>query len=112
MLKDFDGHMFKPHGIIVAFTIGLGGKIVSVEVEVVDALLEYNLLLGCTFFYDMNTIVSFIFRVLHFYHQGKIVTIDQFAFCTPDLRPNVGSNIPFVSDSQNAYTSVGVGMLK
>jgi hypothetical protein len=48
MLKDFDGHMFKPHGIITTFPIELGGKTVSVEVEVVDAPLEYNLLLGCT----------------------------------------------------------------
>jgi hypothetical protein len=35
MLKAFDGHIFKPHGIIVAFPIELGGKTISIEVEVV-----------------------------------------------------------------------------
>jgi hypothetical protein len=54
ILKSFDGHMFHPHGIITTFPIELGGKTVSVVVEVVDAPLEYNLLLGCTWFYEMK----------------------------------------------------------
>jgi hypothetical protein len=62
-------------------------------------LLEYNLLLGCTWFYEMTIVVSLVFRVLHFPHQGNIVMIDQLSFCTLDLRTNVGSNIPFVNDS-------------
>jgi hypothetical protein len=58
LLKAFDGHMFHPHGIITTLPIELGGKIVSVVVEVIDAPLEYNLLLRCTWFYEMTTIVS------------------------------------------------------
>jgi hypothetical protein len=112
LLKSFDGHMFQPHGIITTLPIELGGKIVFVVVEVVDAPLEYNLLLRCTWFYEMTAIVSSVFRVLHFPHQGKIVTIDQLAFCTPDLGSNVGSNVPFVGDTQQSYMSVGVGMFK
>ena len=46
MLKAFDGHVFKPHGIVPAFPIMLGVKTVIVEVEVVDAPIDYNLLLG------------------------------------------------------------------
>ena len=46
VLKAFDGHMFTPHGILTAFPIGLGGKTIIVEVEVVNAPLDYNLLLG------------------------------------------------------------------
>ena len=46
MLKAFDGHVFKPHGIVLAFLVMLGGKTVTVEVEVVDAPIDYNLLLG------------------------------------------------------------------
>jgi hypothetical protein len=30
MLKAFDGHSFKPHGIIIAFPIELGGKAISI----------------------------------------------------------------------------------
>ena len=46
LLKAFDGHVFKPHGIIPTFPITLGGKIVTVDVEVIDTPIDYNLLLG------------------------------------------------------------------
>ena len=46
LLKAFDGHTFKLHRIVPAFLVGLGGKMVTVDVEVVDAPLDYNLLLG------------------------------------------------------------------
>ena len=46
MLKAFDGHVFKPHGIVRSFPVMLGGKTVTVEVEVVDVAIDYNLLLG------------------------------------------------------------------
>ena len=46
MLKSFYGHVFKPHGIVPSFPVTLGGKTVTMEVEVVDAPIDYNLLLG------------------------------------------------------------------
>lgn len=46
LLTTFDGHSHKPHGIISAFPIDVGGKVVNVKVEIVDANLDYNLLLG------------------------------------------------------------------
>lgn len=46
MLNNFYGHTFQPHGIIPSFSIKLGGETVETEVEVVDAPLDYNLLLG------------------------------------------------------------------
>ena len=46
MLKAFDGHVFKPHGIVPSFLVTLGGKTMDVEVEVVDAPIDYNFLLG------------------------------------------------------------------
>ena len=53
VLKAFDGHLFSPHGILAAFPIEIGGKIVTVEVEVVNTPLDYNLLLGRSWFYPM-----------------------------------------------------------
>jgi hypothetical protein len=46
MLKSFDGHVFKPHGIVPTFLVTLRDKTVTVEVEVVNAPIDYNLLLG------------------------------------------------------------------
>ena len=45
-LKAFDEWGFQPHGLISALAVELGGKIVSIQVEVVDSPLDYNLLLG------------------------------------------------------------------
>ena len=60
----------------------------------------------------MIVVVYSVFRVLHFPHQGKIVMIDQIMFCTLDLGSNVGSNVPFVGDTQHYYIHVGAGMFK
>ena len=58
ILKSFDGHSFQPHGLITACPIELGGKIVQVEVELVDAPIDYNILLGHIWIHAMTIIVS------------------------------------------------------
>jgi hypothetical protein len=45
-LKAFNGSSFKPYGVLPSLPIMLEGKMVQVEVEVFDAPLDYNLLLG------------------------------------------------------------------
>ena len=51
---------------------------------VVQALLDFNILLGSNYVYAMKAVVSTLFRVMHFPHDGKIVTIDQISFVTLD----------------------------
>lgn len=45
-LKAFNGSGFNPYGVLPLFPIMLEGKTIRVEVEVFDAPLDYNLLLG------------------------------------------------------------------
>jgi hypothetical protein len=73
-LKAFDGHGFQPHGLLKYFTVTLKGKTVPVDIEVVDAPLDYNLLLGRSWFYAMTVVTSSVFRILRFPHQGNIIT--------------------------------------
>jgi hypothetical protein len=40
MLTTFDGHSFHPHGILLTFLVQLGGKMMKVDVEVVDVPLD------------------------------------------------------------------------
>ena len=54
LLTIFDGRSFRPHGILPAFEIKLVGKVVSIEVEVIDAPLDYNLLLGRIWTYAIS----------------------------------------------------------
>jgi hypothetical protein len=61
----------------------LGGKTVCIEVEVVNASLDYNILLGRSWTYAMQAVVMTVFRVLLFPHEGQMVTIDQLSFTHP-----------------------------
>ena len=50
---------FSPHRFGQSFgPVQLGGKTVCVEVEVVDAPLDYNLLLGWSWTYAMQAVVA------------------------------------------------------
>ena len=73
-----------PLGILPYFPITLGGKTGSIDVMVVQGPLYFNLLLGHDYVYAMKAVVSTLFRVMHFPHDGKIVTIDPLSFVTPD----------------------------
>ena len=58
LLTAFDGRSFHPHGILPSIEIKLAGKAVSIEVEVIDAPLDYNFLLGRSWTYAMCAIPS------------------------------------------------------
>jgi hypothetical protein len=74
--------------------------------------LDYNFFLGHSWFYAMTIITSLVFCILQFPHQGKIVTVDQLDYCTPDLHNSSANNVPFLGHSSLEYESVGVGLLK
>jgi hypothetical protein len=67
-LKPFNGSRFKPYGVLPLFPITLEGKTVNVEVEVFDAPLDYNLLLGHSWIDSMCAILSTLFCVIRFAH--------------------------------------------
>jgi hypothetical protein len=104
-LKAFNGFGFKPYGVLPSFPIMLEGKKVQVEVEVFDAPLDYNLLLGCSWIDSMHAIVSTLFCVMHFPHQGKVITVNRLAFFHSNPRT---SNVPFIANLSDMRTSVWV----
>jgi hypothetical protein len=82
---------------------------VNIQVEVFDAPLDYNLLLGRSWIDSMRAVMSTLFWIMCFLHQGKVVTVDQLAFFKSDTRT---SNIPFIAKTPPGYENVGVGLLK
>ena len=77
MLTAFDGRSFWLHDILPSLKVHLGGKTVAIEVKVVDAPLDYNLLLGRNWMYSMKFVASSLFLVVCFPFNGKIFTIDK-----------------------------------
>ena len=61
MLIAFDSRSFQLHVILPFLKVQLGGKTVATEVEVVDAPLDYNLLLGRNWMYNMQVVASSLF---------------------------------------------------
>lgn len=76
LLTTFDSHSHRQHGIIPTFPICVGGKVVNIEVEIVDTNLDYNFLSGRNWIYEMDAIVSSLFHILCFPHEGRIVKVD------------------------------------
>jgi hypothetical protein len=109
ILRAFNGSGFKPYGVLPSLPVTLEGKTVQIEVEVFDTPLDYNLLLGRSWVDSMCAIVSTLFRVLRFPHQGKVVTVDQLAFFNADTRTG---NVPFIENTPPGYENVGIGLLK
>jgi hypothetical protein len=107
LLTSFDGHSFRPHGIIPSFPMWLGGKNMCIEFEVVDAPLNYNLMLGMSWTYPMHAVVATFFRVLLFPHEGRIVTIDQLSFSRPEPSSR-GLTILMIDNPQLGVVNVGV----
>lgn len=60
----FDGCSFSPYGIFTSLPITVGHQKVTIEVEVNDLPLEYNLLLGRNWTYVMKVVTSTMFRTI------------------------------------------------
>ena len=84
-LLDFNRGTIQPLGILLKFPITLGGKTIYIDVMVVQGPLDFNLLLEHDYAYAMGTLVSSLFRVIFFPHEGQIVTIDQLSLFGPDV---------------------------
>ena len=80
--------------------ITLGGKTICIDVMVVQDPSDFNLLLGHDYVYTMKVVVSTLFRVMHFPHDGNIMTIYHLSFVTPNHRiipsNQTSLNIPHV----------------
>jgi hypothetical protein len=83
-LLAFNRRTSQPLGILPQFPVTLGGKTVFIDVMVVRDPLDFTLLLGRDYVYAMKALVSTLFRVISFPHDGRIVTIDQLSFIGPD----------------------------
>lgn len=55
---------------------------------VVIGPLDFNFLLRRDYVYTMNVVVSTLFQVMCFLHDGRIVTIDKLSFVALDLNDN------------------------
>lgn len=109
-LKAFDGRTYTLYGILSSLQVELGGKIVDIEVDVVDGLHDYNILLGRPWVYAMAVVVSTYFRTIAFPFKGGITVIDQLAFFANSSQAT--GSIPLIHGNSQSLQHVGVCLLK
>jgi hypothetical protein len=63
ILTPFDGRSFRTHGILPSFPVSLGSKNAEIKVKVVDAPLDYNILMVLNWTYVMSHCVI---NIMHF----------------------------------------------
>ena len=61
-MQDYDRNPTKDQGILPHVPITLARKTVLINIKVINAQLDYNLLLGRSYMYAMQVVVSTIFR--------------------------------------------------
>jgi len=86
-LTAFYGGTSQPLGILPQFPITLGGKTIYIDISVTQGSLDFSLLIGRDYVYAMGVIVSSLFRVVCFPHDGRIVTLDQLLFVRQKAPP-------------------------
>lgn len=99
----------QPFNVLPNLAITMEGNIVQVKVEIVDANLNYSLLLGQSWTHAMHVVASSLFSVIHFPYQGKIFTVDQLYFFASS---SLDGNVLYVYHIGAPYEIVRVGIFK
>ena len=115
MLRAYNGRPSTHVGLYQNVPVFLAGKMVHIDIEVLDAHLDYNILLGQSYMYAMSTIASSVFRIMMFPHEDRIITIDQLADSEKHPLTNTDVILPYVYTTTNGlslYQEYGPGQFK
>jgi hypothetical protein len=89
--------------------VELGGKTILIDIEVIDAPLDYNILFERNYMYAIKEVASSVFQKMMFPHNGNIVTIDQVSHYEPNPSANLDNILPLIHTNPYAYPLVEMG---
>jgi len=105
-MRAYYGRPSSPKELLQNVPIELGGKNILIEIEVIDAPLDYNILFGHNYMYTMKVVASSVSRTMIFPHNGKIITIDQISNYEPNHSTNIDNILPLILTSSYAYSLI------
>jgi len=108
-LRPYDGWPSSPEGLFQNVPVELRSKTILIDIEVIDAPLDYNILFGRSYMYAMKAVASSIFWTMMFPHNGKIITIDQVSHYEPNPSANIDNILSLIHMSQDAYPLIEMG---
>ena len=76
-----------------------------IDIEVINTQLDYKLLLERSYMYAMRAVVSTVFRLMMFPHEGNIVVVDQVTYHDPQGLTAPANVIPTITtiEPQGGY---------
>jgi hypothetical protein len=108
-LRAYDRQPSSPEGLFQNVPVKLGGKTILIDIEVINAPLDYNILFGRSYMYAMKAVESSIFQTMMFSHNGKIVTIDQVSHYDSNPSANINNILPLIHTSHDTYPLIKMG---
>jgi hypothetical protein len=60
-LRAYDGRPSSPENLFQNVPVELGGKTILIDIEVIDAPLDYNIFFGHSYMYAMKVVASSVF---------------------------------------------------
>ena len=79
-----------------------------IGIEVINAQLDYNLLLGRSYMCTMRAVALTVFHLMMFPHEGKIVTVDQLTHHDPQGLTIPANIIPTITTLEPQVTGRSV----
>jgi hypothetical protein len=110
-LRAYDGRPSYPKGLFQNVPIELRSKTILIDIEVIDAPLDYNILFGRSYMYAMKAVASFVFRTMMFPHNRKIITTDQVSHYEPNPSSNIDNILPLIQTNPEAYPLIEMGSI-
>jgi hypothetical protein len=108
-LRAYGGRPSSPEGIFQNVPVELGGKSIIIDIEVINAPLNYNILFERSYMYAMKAMASSVFQTMIFPHNEKIITIDHVSHYEPNHSSNIDNILPLVCTSSDAYPIMDMG---
>jgi hypothetical protein len=71
-LRAYDGQPSSLEGLFQNVPVELGGKTILIDIEVIDAPLDYNILFGRSYMYAMKVVAYSIFQTMMFPHDANM----------------------------------------
>jgi hypothetical protein len=106
MLLTDNGWCSQPEGLFQNILVELVGNFILIDIEVINALLNYNNVLGWNYMNEMNAITSLVLCVMIFPHNGKIINLEQLMYYKPMPPSNLDNIFPTIRANQHllSYT--------
>jgi hypothetical protein len=108
-LRAYDDRPSSLEGIFQNVLVEFGGKTILIDIEVINAPLDYNILFRRSYMYAMKAVASSVFRMMMFPHNGKIITIDKLTHYEPNHSSNIYNILPLVHARSYDFPVIDMG---